>query len=67
MGRVLGAFLWLRARVNEPSTHAALSGVCASVGFQYPGDQVGQWMTVLSIAFGVVGFFLKEQGPLTKV
>lgn len=67
MEKLLGAFIFLKARWREPSTQAALSGLCLNFGLQFPGETIGQLFTVASIAFGVLGFWFKEGKPETKI
>jgi hypothetical protein len=67
MDKLLGAFLYLRARLSEPSTHAAISAICANIGFTYPATTIGNILTVASVGFGVLGFWFKEAKPITTV
>ena len=49
---------WIKERVKEPSTWAAVCGVTVGVGVL-----LGQPMTIIvGIAIGAGGFFLKEKG-----
>jgi hypothetical protein len=67
MGKVLGLFVWLKARLLEPSTHASLAAVLAMVGIQLDHGMVQDWLNVLTLVFGSLGFFVKEQAALTKL
>ena len=67
MGRVLGAFIYFKDRWGEPSTQASLSAVCAMVGYQLDTGAVQDTLNILTLVFGALGFFFKEQSALTKV
>lgn len=67
MGKVLGLFLWLRSRLREPSTFASLAAVMAIFGTHIDAGVVNDWLNVLTLVFGGLGFFIKEKGPETEV
>lgn len=67
MGRLLGLFIFLKQKWDEPSSHAAICGVLALVAPQVDPGVMQDSITVAAIGFGGLGFFFKEQGPLTKV
>jgi len=67
MGTILGLYIWISARLREPSTLASLAAVSATFGMQLDPGTVNDWMTALSLFFGGLGFFVKEKGPVTKV
>lgn len=67
MGSILGLFIWLKARLNEPSTHASLAVVCQALKVEIDIEVINHWLNLASILFGAAGFFVKEKGPLTVV
>jgi hypothetical protein len=67
MGKLLGLFIWLKARLNEPSTHASLAAVLAMVGVQLDASVLHDWLNILTLVFGGLGFFVSEEKPLTKL
>lgn len=67
MGKLLGAFLFLRARLSEPSTQASLAAVCSMVGYKLDPGHIQDAMNLGTILFGAIGFFAAETKPLTKV
>lgn len=67
MGKFLGLFIWVKGRLLEPSTHASLAAVMAMLGVQINDGAIHDWINVLTLVFGGMGFFVSEQGPLTKL
>jgi len=67
MGKILTAYIFLAARLREPSTNAALTGVFLSIGFEYPTGLVQNWLVGLGIVFGLMGVFVKEGKAETEV
>lgn len=67
MGRLLGLFIWLKARLKEPSTYASLAAVAQAVGIQLEHSVIQDGLNVATLVFGAIGFFVKESGPLTVV
>ena len=67
MDKLLGAFIFLKARLSEPSTHAALASLGAIIHVNLDPGQIQQYVDLASIAFGMMGFFVKEAKPLTSV
>ncbi len=67
MGKILTAYIFLAARLREPSSQAALSAVFLSVGMQYDAGTVHNWLTTLGLGFGVMGIFVKESKPETVI
>ena len=67
MGKILTAWIYLSARLREPSSQAALSAVLLSIGVQYDAGMVHDWLTTLGIGFGILGIFVKEAKPETEV
>lgn len=67
MGKLLGMFLFLRDRWNEPSSRASLVGLCALAGYKIDPGIIQDGFNVAAIAFGLLGFLTAESKPLTKV
>ncbi len=67
MGKILTAWIYLSARLREPSSQAALSAVLLSLGMQYDAGMVHDWLTTLGIGFGIMGVFVKEQPAATII
>jgi hypothetical protein len=67
MGKVFGAFLWLKQNLAQPSTMASITGVLAMVGMKVDAGMVQDWVNVLTVFFGALGFFLQPAKPLAKV
>lgn len=67
MGKILTAWIYLSARLREPSSQAALSAVFLSIGMQYDAGMVHNWLTTLGIGFGIMGVFVKESKAETII
>jgi hypothetical protein len=67
MGKVLGLFIYLKARLREPSTFASLAAVMAIFGTHLDQGVVTDWINTLTLVFGGLGFFVKECPPETVV
>lgn len=67
MGKLLGLFLWIKPRLTEPSSFAALSAVSAMAGHQISAEDVKNVMDVATLVFGALGFFVAEAKPATVV
>ena len=67
MERLMGAFLYARARLQEPSSLSALSSVCVIIGIHFDVIAFNDWITTLGLIFGMLGFFVKEGQPVTRV
>ena len=67
MEKAMGAFLFLKDRLNEPSTFASLAAIAALVGVKIDAGLVQDALNTASLAFGVLGFFVKEAKPLTEI
>jgi len=67
MSKLLGAFIYLRARLAEPSTHASLIGLLAMFHQQLPEEAIQDAMNVAALGFGMLGFFVPEAKALTVV
>lgn len=66
MDNLLGAFWFLRDRWAEPSTHVALSVVCAKLGTQFDASLIQSIFDLASVAFGAAGFFIAEGKALGR-
>ena len=67
MGKLLGMFVWLKARLKEPSSLAAIAVVLNTFGVHLNIGVVNDWLTTFTLVFGTLGFFVKEGAPETKV
>jgi hypothetical protein len=67
MGKLLGLFLWLKARLKEPSTMASIAAVCAMLGVHMDSVIISDWLNTFTLVFGALGFFVAEAKPVTKV
>jgi hypothetical protein len=67
MGKLLGLFIWLKSRLQEPSTLSSIAAVSAMVGFKLDAGMIQDFLTTGTLVFGALGFFVSEKGPLTKV
>ena len=67
MDKLLGVFIFVKARLREPSTFASLASVCAMLGIHLDAGLVTDWLNTLTIIFGALGFFVKEAKPLSRV
>lgn len=67
MGKLLGVFIFLKSRLREPSTLASVAAVLAMVGVKLDPGTVQDFINTGTVLFGALGFFVSEQGPLTKV
>ena len=66
-GKLIGAFIFLKGRLREPSTYASLSAVMATFGLHADPGVIQDWMNTLTLVFGLLGFFVKEAKPETEV
>jgi|APLak6261663543_1056040.scaffolds.fasta_scaffold46421_1 uncharacterized membrane protein len=67
MGKLLGLWIWLSARLKEPSTLASLAAILAMFGVHLEAGAIQNFLNVGTLVFGTLGFFVSEQGPTTKV
>ena len=67
MEKILGAYLYVAERLKEPSTHAALASLFMMAGINVESGWPHDVATLIAVAFGAIGFFVKESKPLTKV
>ena len=67
MDKILGIYLFLAARLREPSTHASISAVAALAGVNIDSGILHDLSVVLSLGFGAIGFYTKEAAPITTV
>jgi len=66
MEKVLGAFIWLKANLQQPSTMASLAIMCQTVGIQLDEDSIQNVLNVATLFFGLLGFFFQEAKPAVK-
>lgn len=64
MNKVIAAFAFVKARLSEPSTMAALAAVCALAGTQIDIAAIQAALNVGTLVFGTLGFFIREAKPL---
>lgn len=67
MSKLIALFIWLKARLSEPSTMASIAAVSALAGVQVDAGLVKDVLNVGTVGFGVLGFFFKEAKPETVV
>jgi hypothetical protein len=64
MGKLLGAWGYIQARLAEPSTHAAVASLLALAGLKLDSGVLHDALVVMGVAFGGLGFFVKEAKPM---
>lgn len=67
MENVAGKVLYIFKRLREPSTHASLAALLALFGQSIPNATWNSSVNGLAIIFGVIGVFVSEGKPETKV
>lgn len=67
MDKLIGAFVFLRNRLKEPSSLLSLALVMKTIGVQIDESTIQAWLDMAALIFGVLGFFVAEAKPLTKV
>ncbi len=67
MGKLIAVFIFIKSRLREPSTFASIAAVMAFVGFKLDPGVVQDWINTGTVVFGALGFFVKEEPPITKV
>lgn len=67
MDKLLGLFLYLKRKWDEPSTHASLCAVCAYAGVHVDPGLVQDFFNVATIFFGGLGFFFNEAKPKVTI
>lgn len=67
MDKILTAFIMLKRAWYEPSTHAAISSLCGTLGVTLNDSLIGNILIVASIPFGIAGIWLKEAKALTEI
>ncbi len=63
MGKILTAWNYLQGRFNEPSTHAAISGMLMLAGVNVDAGVAHNAIVSLGVVFGCLGIFVKESKP----
>ena len=66
MGKILGVWSYITARLAEPSTHASVAALVALAGLNLDSGTLHDGLTAAGIAFGALGFFVKESKPLNN-
>jgi len=64
MGKILGAWGYLQARLAEPSTHASVASLLTLAGLNLDAGVVHDALVVVGVVFGGLGFFVKEAKPM---
>jgi len=67
MEDIAGKILYIYRRLREPSSHAAIAGLLAVMGQQIPDATWNAVVNGLAVVFGIVGVFVAEAKPQTKV
>jgi hypothetical protein len=65
VGKLLGVWNYLQARLAEPSTHASVASLLTLAGLNLDVGVVHDSITAAGIAFGALGFFVRESKPLS--
>lgn len=60
MDKIMGMYIYLNRRCREPSTHAALCALFSSAGLSVESGFLHNILILVSLAFGSLGFFVKE-------
>ena len=67
MENITGKLLYIFSRLREPSSFAALTGLCGMVGVQLDPGVWNSLINGLAILFGIMGVFVAEAKPETKI
>lgn len=67
MGKIFGAFLWLKQNLQQPSTMASLAAICAMLGVQVDTGMIQHIINILTLIFGALGFWLQPAKQVAKV
>ena len=67
MNKLLGAFIWLKQNLKQPSTMASLSAICAMLGVQVDSGLVQDIINIATLGFGLLGFWFQPAQQLAKV
>jgi hypothetical protein len=67
MDKIMGVYIYILKRCKEPSTYAALSALMTSAGLSVETGFLHNIIVLLGVAFGSLGFFIKEAKPLTII
>lgn len=67
MDKALGAFLWLKQNLKQPSTMASLAAMCAMLGVQVDVGMVQHIINILTLVFGALGFWFQPAKQLAKM
>lgn len=66
MNKLSDVFMFLKARLAEPSSLASISVVMAMLGVNVDTAIIHDWVNVGALVFGVLGFFVAESKPLIE-
>lgn len=66
MGKILGVWSYITARLAEPSTHASVAALTTLAGLNLDSGTLHDALTAAGIVFGALGFFVKESKPLNN-
>ena len=67
MSKLINLFIWLKARLTEPSTMASIAAVSALGGVNVNPGHIQDALNLGTLVFGALGFFVSEAKPLTKI
>ncbi len=66
MDKALGVFWYLKDRLAEPGSKAAIASVLAMVGVKIDPGAIQDVINFLTVIFGAMAFFQKEAKPLGR-
>ena len=67
MDKALGAFIWLKQNLAQPSTMASISSICTIFGLHVDAGMIQNFLVIGTLFFGTMGFFLQPAKPLARV
>lgn len=67
MENIAGKVLYIFDRLREPSSHASITAFLVLLGIHVPDATWNSVINGLAVLFGVLGVFIKEAKPETKV
>ena len=67
MEKILGMYVYMLNRCREPSTHSALCALATSAGLSVESGFLHNILILVGVAFGGIGFFVKEGKPETVI
>lgn len=60
MNKFIAAFVYIKARLSEPSTMTALATICVLLNTKIDAEAIQSALNVGTLVFGTLGFFIKE-------